>query len=212
MQKQFASWEFLMCRNMQSVSFPTQLNSHNSARQRKKIKHSKSSATVITTKMKVMEKLNPLWRLLRLLRKIWEKNTESVWSITWPAQHTYGWHDNIYRTNVDKRSNKNWNTHESNTADSEDWEQSASRENYKKPEASRLLWPECQRFKWDKPGNTVIIKPKGLRKGQGWNKRNCLSYRIADTVYTMLMCLDGKLSARNRVETTKAIYRTCSMR
>ena len=23
------------------------------------------------------------------------KNTESVWSITWPAQHTYGWHDNI---------------------------------------------------------------------------------------------------------------------
>ena len=73
MQKQFASWEFLMCRNMQYVSFPTQLNSHNSARQRKKIKHSKSSATVITTKMKVMEKLNPLWRLLRLLRKIWEK-------------------------------------------------------------------------------------------------------------------------------------------
>ena len=58
MQKQFASWEFLKCRNMQS--FPTQLNSHNSARQRKKIKHSKPSATVITTKMKVMEKLNPL--------------------------------------------------------------------------------------------------------------------------------------------------------
>ena len=53
MQKQFASWEFLMCRNMQ-------LNSHNSARQRKKITHSKSSATVINTKMKVMEKLNPL--------------------------------------------------------------------------------------------------------------------------------------------------------
>ena len=77
MQKQFASWEFLKCRNMQSVSFPTQLNSHNSARQRKKIKHSKSSATVITTKMKVMEKLNPLWRLLGLLRKIWEKKTLS---------------------------------------------------------------------------------------------------------------------------------------
>ena len=60
MQKQFASWEFLMCRHMQSVSFPTQLNSHNSARQRKENKHSKSSATVITIKMKVMEKLNPL--------------------------------------------------------------------------------------------------------------------------------------------------------
>ena len=53
MQKQFASWEFLMCRHMQSVSFPTQLISHNSARQRKKIKLSKSPATVITTKMKV---------------------------------------------------------------------------------------------------------------------------------------------------------------
>lgn len=39
-----------------------------------KIKHSKSSATVTTTKMKVMEKLNPLWRLLRMLTKIWEKN------------------------------------------------------------------------------------------------------------------------------------------
>ena len=60
MQKQFASWEFLMCRHMQSVSFPTQLNSHNSARKRKENKHSKSSATVITIKMKVMEKLNPL--------------------------------------------------------------------------------------------------------------------------------------------------------
>ena len=36
-------------------------------------------------------------------------------------------------------------------------------------------------------------------------ERNCLSHRIADTVHTMLMCLDGKLSARNRVETAKAI-------
>ena len=43
-------------------------------------------------------------------------------------------------------------------------------------------------------------------------ERNCLSYRIADTVYRMLMCLDGKLSARERVETPKAIQRTCSMR
>ena len=55
MQKQFASWKLLMYRHMQSVKFPTQLNSHNSARQRKKIKHSKSSPTVITIKMIVME-------------------------------------------------------------------------------------------------------------------------------------------------------------
>ena len=65
MQKQFANWEFLMCRHMQSVSFPTQLNSHNSARKRKENKHSKSSATVITIKMKVMEKAESAVKIVK---------------------------------------------------------------------------------------------------------------------------------------------------
>ena len=147
MQKQFASWEFLMCRNMQSVSFPTQLNSHNSARRRKKIKHSKSSATVITTKMNVMEKLNQLWRLLGLLRKIWEK------------QHTYGWHDNIYRTNVDKRSNKNWNTHERTLLTAEIAEKVLAGKTKRNQKPQGYYDQTAKDLNEVMPGNTVIVKP-----------------------------------------------------
>ena len=57
-----------------------------------------------------------------------------------------------------------------------------------------------------KPGNTVVVKPKGLLKAQGWKKETVLQncgYRSYD------VNVDGKLLTRNRVETTKAIYRTC---
>ena len=56
------------------------------------------------------------------------------------------------------------------------------------------------------PGNTVVVKPKGLLKPQGWKKETVLQncgYHSYD------VNVDGKLLTRNRVETTKAIYRTC---
>ena len=55
------------------------------------------------------------------------------------------------------------------------------------------------------PGNAVVVKPKGLLKAQGWKKETVLQncrYRSYD------VNVDGKLLTRNRVETTKAIYRT----
>ena len=56
------------------------------------------------------------------------------------------------------------------------------------------------------PGNTVVVKPKGLLKAQGWKKETVLQncgYRSYD------VNVNGKLLIRNRVETAKAIYRTC---
>ena len=55
------------------------------------------------------------------------------------------------------------------------------------------------------PAKAIVVKPKGLLKAQGWKKETVLQncgYRSYD------VNVDGKLLTRNRVETTKAIYRT----
>ena len=53
------------------------------------------------------------------------------------------------------------------------------------------------------PGNTVVVKPKGLLKAQGWKKETVLQncgYRSYD------VNVNGKLLIRNRVETTQRLY------
>ena len=67
--------------------------------------------------------------------------------------------DNIYRTNVDKRSNKNWNTHERTLLTAEIAEKVVAEKTKRNQKPQGYYDQTAKDLNEVMPGNTVIVKP-----------------------------------------------------